>query len=507
MKTPSDELFKLIKSLSKDEKRLFKMFSRQIPEDGGMYLRLFDTIEGLEHYDEKKITPIFGKSGGLNKIKDAKRYLKEAIYKFLEYHHFDDSAEIQLQRLLQRIEILYTKRLFVQATKHLIKAEKIAIENHLYLHLLTILSWKREILIQQPDNIAFTAYEQEHYLSELQAIDLYRNVVEYQNIYMRVKKIAFVRLENLDKKTIAELKKILKNPLLKNEDNAMSLPAKVMYCRILGEVYFLLRNWEKSYSFLWRATGYMEQAKISPVVRVRVYANITVPLVQLKKSNELLLVKERAAELIRSQPERLKTISLHIPYLTLMNNYIAFQLNELNTDEALSASDEIMKLVEKHGSEQLFMLQHGNRSYIYFFKTDYRTALYHSNKVLAVAKTGIREDILAEMKIFNLVIHFELGNEAILPILCKSYLLYLRKQKQQHKANDILFRFFGKTIQKTTNSELRMKAFRTLRKEMELCKTDKMFNGFDFISWIESKIQNRPMIDILKEKSLKVVKV
>lgn len=56
MKTSSDKLFTLIKSLAKNEKRYFKRSSQLHKlKEGNQYLLLFDAIEQQEVYDEEKI--------------------------------------------------------------------------------------------------------------------------------------------------------------------------------------------------------------------------------------------------------------------------------------------------------------------------------------------------------------------------------------------------------------------------------------------------------------------
>ena len=49
--TPSDELFKLIKCLTKSEKRFFKLFSSLQSGDKN-YLKIYDYLVSVEEYDE-----------------------------------------------------------------------------------------------------------------------------------------------------------------------------------------------------------------------------------------------------------------------------------------------------------------------------------------------------------------------------------------------------------------------------------------------------------------------
>ena len=55
---PSNELFDLIQSLTKSEKRFFKLHSSLQSGDKN-YLRLFDAIDRMKEYDETSLKKVF----------------------------------------------------------------------------------------------------------------------------------------------------------------------------------------------------------------------------------------------------------------------------------------------------------------------------------------------------------------------------------------------------------------------------------------------------------------
>ena len=66
--------------------------------------------------------------------------------------------------------------------------------------------------------------------------------------------------------------------------------------------------------------------------------------------------------------------------------------------------------------------------------------------------------------------------------------------------------FIRKKVPKIISSEDQTKTFRELKSEIEeITKDDfekKALNHFDFVSWLKSKIENRPFAEIVKEKIL-----
>ncbi|MEL7021626.1 MAG: hypothetical protein AAGK47_08460, partial [Bacteroidota bacterium] len=52
-KTPSEKLFKLVKSLSAPEKRYFKLFVSGKGKKDSKYILLFDAIDAMKVFDEE----------------------------------------------------------------------------------------------------------------------------------------------------------------------------------------------------------------------------------------------------------------------------------------------------------------------------------------------------------------------------------------------------------------------------------------------------------------------
>ena len=88
MKTPSDSLFNLIKSLSKGEKQYFKKFSSiHTGKENHYYMRLYDEIEKQTEngvYDEEKIKKTFAGEKFVKQLHVTKNYLFNAILRSLK---------------------------------------------------------------------------------------------------------------------------------------------------------------------------------------------------------------------------------------------------------------------------------------------------------------------------------------------------------------------------------------------------------------------------------------
>ncbi len=139
-------LFLLIKSLTKTEKRYFRLYTATGKGDAN-YIRLFDAIDRQEQYDEEAIRGAFETEAFVNQLHVAKIYLAELILKSLRNYHANDSVNSQLLDLIKDVEILYRKELYHASLLKIEKAEKLANRYEKTVLLLEIISWKRKLII------------------------------------------------------------------------------------------------------------------------------------------------------------------------------------------------------------------------------------------------------------------------------------------------------------------------------------------------------------------------
>ena len=120
-------------------------------------------------------------------------------------------------------------------------------------------------------------------------------------------------------------------------------------------------------------------------------------------------------------------------------------------------------------------------------------------------KIFINKSHRASLNIYLLLLHYELGNYEVLSYLAKSAQRYQIKNGNISKYDKLILSYFERKLSKITEVKEKEKTF--INWKMNLSKFPKqsvLYNDtdalFDFISWIESKIQNRPFVQVVKEK-------
>ena len=126
------------------EKRYFKVFASTQKREKN-YMKLFESIDRQEDYNEKEILQHFAKEKFVNNFSVAKAYLYNLILRSLQVYHTNISADLKLSNLLQQTKILYEKALYPQCIKLLTKAKKIAYKYEKHLQILEIHQWELQM--------------------------------------------------------------------------------------------------------------------------------------------------------------------------------------------------------------------------------------------------------------------------------------------------------------------------------------------------------------------------
>ena len=108
----SENLHQLIRSLSKPEKRYFKLHSsRHIIGEQNNYVKLFDAIDKQKEYNEAGLLAQFKQEVFIKQFSIAKSRLYDSILRSLDAYNSDSSVDSQLKNMLHHAEILFKKTL------------------------------------------------------------------------------------------------------------------------------------------------------------------------------------------------------------------------------------------------------------------------------------------------------------------------------------------------------------------------------------------------------------
>ena len=138
---------------------------------------------------------------------------------------------------------------------------------------------------------------------------------------------------------------------------------------------------------------------------------------------------------------------------------------------------------------------------LYFGDENYSKSLFWANKIINDGELDVRNDIYCFVKIFNLILHYELKNFDTLEYLIKSTYRFLLKRNKIYEVETVALEVI-KQLPKTNTTNEFLNILSTAKKKLVLIQENEFekiaFEYFDFISWLESKIENRPFAEVVK---------
>lgn len=143
MKTASDHLFQLCKSMNKSERRYFHSYAHRNSTSSPNYFLMYKEVSALKHWQEEILDQA---------LKNYTFYSQRAVVKHQLYHklldslhlfHREQDEEEQLKRQLHQVYLLLIRNLLEQADKLLSRAIRSIEEMELYNH------WPEAIRLQQ----------------------------------------------------------------------------------------------------------------------------------------------------------------------------------------------------------------------------------------------------------------------------------------------------------------------------------------------------------------------
>lgn len=500
-----DDLAKLISSLTKSEKRYFKMFSAMQGGEKG-YLKIFEAIEKLGECDDEAIRKMFVGEEFLKRLPAVKGYLYTQILKSLRILHSGETVDSQLKELIEEVAVLYEKRLYRQCIRLLDKAEELAAKNELILQQIEINIWKEKIAVEtvSPDILEkklFASVEKETYLIGLQKNNLaFRNL--HNQILLLNKKIKEARTEE----ELAQFSDIISHPMLQTAHNALSFDARhyfyqahLIYNHAKGDNEKCLEIAEELLKLL---EEFPDKIREKPKMYISALHNVLLSMLQLHNYDHfpeiLHKLKEFEVKSLNTEVNRFVSASLF---------EMAMYLDTGKFTESTALREPIIEGMKKYADkinpiEEITLLY--NLFYSYFGTAEYQKALGIINQLLNEYQKELRYDVQSAARILNLILHYELKNSMLMEYNTVSTYRFLYKSKRLYKLEIIILNFIKRKMHGIYTQKDEVEAFIELRKEFQKIAEHpfekKAFEYFDYISWLDSKIEKLSFEEVVQRK-------
>jgi hypothetical protein len=499
----SDNLFKLIKSLNKSEKGYFKKYANfHVRNEQNNYTKIFDAIDTQKEYDEKKLLKKFKSERFINQFAVAKNYLYEMILESLEAYHKNSTTEIR--SILNRIEILVDKGLHSQAKKLLRKAKEMAI-THEKLTYIPEINLMEQSIYRMQYNVGDLKDNSDKLIEEIELCAMkIKNMAEYESLknHLYVQRMEMGVLRN--EKEIQSYDWFLKQPLLKNEKQALSVNAKILYYELYASYYNYIEDSQKCYEYSSRLIKLIESN--TEVIDTNVnfptqflYRH-SIQCYNIGKYHESLEYISKL-EVLKTKSEVQRLNNLLKAYNTKLNVY--FRMG--NMKKCLQLIPEIEAVLEKDKDSDKLLKEiiYWQITSLLMISEQYKLALKWLVKANIAGDSHIRQDLECIGRIMEIIMHYELGKFDVMEYRIKSTYRFLATKQKMYQLEKIILTSIRKLINVDTKQGY-MQFFKQLKQSLEPIVKDplesKFLMYFDIMSWLESKVENKKFEDVVKSK-------
>ena len=506
----SDTLFQLIHSLEKSEKRHFKLYiKRSSSKENLKVIRLFDALDKLEEYDEKQMMKAL-KGFTKSQLSNLKTHLYKQLLASLRLLKTNENIDLKLSEQLDHARLLYNKGLKIQSLQILERAKEMAKTNQKMNFLVQLISLEKKI---ETLHITRSTLEKTEMLAReaLAVSEHVERVTKLSNLalllYRWYVKNGHARNEEDEK----EIKQFFKSSLPDNVNAINDFYEKLYLYQSYSWYAFIRQDFFMYYRYSQKWIDLFNEDKIMLAVETGHYIkgmhnllNAHFDLRNFKKFKTTLFEFEEFSKTdVANHHDNFRTHTFIYINGAKINQY----LMEGNFRKGVKIVSGIEVKLKEYAlfvdSHRILVFNYKFAS-LFFGAGEYSIAIDYLNKIINDNQQGLRNDLQCYARLMHLLCHYEMGNDEILDSLIKSVYRFMARMKNLTVVESAIFNFLRHTS-KVNARELKpaFEIFLTKIKHLEKNRFEtRSFAYLDIISWVEGKVYNRPMEEIIHAKYL-----
>jgi len=503
----SDILFHLVHSLEKSEKRHFKLYiKRSSAKEDLKIIQLYDALDKMKEYDE---VLLLKKIPGITKtqLANLKNHLYKELLASLRLLKTSDNIDLQLSEFLDNARILYNKGLKIQSLRILEKAKELARANQKFNTLVQLLSLEKKI---ETLHITRSTTEKTLLMAEeaLEISDHIDRVTRLSNLALLLYRWFVLHGHARHADDEKELKTFFKNYLPVDFNSLNGFYEKLYYYQSYSWYAFIKQDFLMYYRYSQKWIDLFDEQPLMIQVETGHYVkgmhNLLNALFDLRNFDLFEIVLKKF-ELF----EKTNTAQDHDNFRVHTSIYInSAKINQHlmkgTFTEGLKLVPVIEKNLDKYG---LYVDQHRilvfnyKLAMLHFGAGEYHLAVDFLQRIIN-GPLDLRIDLQCYARLLHLMAHYEMGNYEIMESLIKSVYRFMAKMKSLTVVEEEMFGFLRQSFD-VPPAKIKPELKKFLEKIKHLEKNPfetRSFAYLDIISWVESKVNNKPMEVIVFEK-------
>lgn len=500
-------VFDLVKLMSKAEKRNFKLYSTRLgSNEGAKFLLLFDCFDALEQYDEAKVLalcPTISKQ----QLPNLKAHLYRQILTSLRMLGVQHSPTLEIREQIDYVRILFDKGLYGEAQKILDKVEKRAVEYELLPTILDIVELRRQLKVlsyssemtSAADTTARAASAISEKLSNIAALS--RLAVQCYALHQH---IGFARSQ----KDLDRMENYFKPRIEAYEGVELDFTERFYLYQAKAWYYYIGHKTGLSYRYALKWVAHFaskpEMKEIMYDGYMRGYSHVLDGMFLMHKYSAFVRILEefeKESRTIGTLNDNAAMISQGILFTGQLNKCLMAGTYKdglwiaKNIDSYLKRYGDRLTLHEK-------MPLYFKVASLYFGDGNYTKCIEYLSYIISVKDHSIRRDLQCYARMLNLMALYDAGLDFNIDYQIRSVYTFIVKMKDMTEMKAELLSFF-KSFGNINAIDLK-RELKVLHERLKPYETHpyerRTFYYIDLLSWLESKITDKSMGEIVRAK-------
>jgi len=503
----TDTLFQLIKSLEKSEKRNFKIYAnRNSSGEALKSVQLFDALDKMEEYDE---VLLLKKNETIKKqqLSNLKAHLYKQLLSSLRLINDETNIDIQLNEQMDYARILYNKGLYLQSLKVLDRMKDVAKANNQLTYLQQALFFEKSI-----ESLYITRSIQNRAEQLTKETTLVSNSLtlssQLSNLSLQLYSWYIQNGHSRNEVEDATVQQFFIDNLGDRAAACTHFYEKLFLYQSCCWTAFIRQDFLQYYRYSQKWVNLFEKEPFMIAIETGHYIkgmhNLMGSHFDLnnhQKLKETLKVFEQFtnSEIVQSNINNKIQCFVYGTISTLNKHFLEGSFTE--GLQMIPALESKIKEYEIYMDRHRILVFDYKIACLYFGTGDYEKTIDCLNKIINW-KVDLRTDLQCYSRLLHLIAHYELGNFEILDSLIKSVYRFMAKMQNLSVVEEQIFTFIRKSFQlsvKTIRPELE-KLLVNLKTLQNNRFETRAFIYLDIISWLESKLENIPVQEVLKRK-------
>ncbi len=509
-KQKNDHLLQLIRSLTKAEKRHFRLFAqRNQSTETLLFLQLFDYLDQRGEYDEAAILkklPTIKKS----QLPNLKAHLNRQLLTSLRLLAKNQHEDIELREMLDWAKVLYSKGLYRPSLDMLAKTKERALQGHFSTLALEVVEFEKLIESQYITH-SMVGRAEALTVQSLHLVEVIASTNQYANLslqmYAMCLKTGFAR----NQADYAQIRAVFEQHHPRIPFRRLDFWGQVYYCQSYVWLYHIGQAFTQCYRYTLAWVQLFETVpmmkRLHPAVYLKGLHNLLGSLFNCLDHDRFVAALaefERFPEEVGLQTDRnVEGLFELYRYIHQMNRHYL----EGTFAEGLQLVPELVRCIDENTynwDDHRILVFHYRIACLYFSIGDFDRAIHYLNLITNRKNPDYRADIQCFARILALISHFELGNVTLVEYQLKSVYRFLLKMEDLHAVQREILQFVRRTPGMRQVQVL--DEFRQLHDKLVPLQADpferRPFLYLDIISWLESKLEKRSVQAVIRDHFL-----